>query len=309
MLHHAFILTAGLGTRARPLTSLRAKAALPVAGEPMARRIVRQLVASGVTEIVLNLHHRPESIATILGDGSDLSANVRYIWERPTLLGAAGGPRNALPIIGVDRFILVNGDTLTNLDVRALTDAHAASGSLVTLALVPNRESDRYGGVRLDSDGWVTGFVGRGGTDSYHFIGVQVVEADAFRSLPAGEPADSIGGLYDRLVEGRPRAIRGFVCDAEFWDIGTPMDYWKTSMAWARREHGSDGSSGRRVSIDSTSRVTRSILWDDIVIEPFCFLDECIVTDGVRVPRGSVYRQTILRRGPTMALEESPLRS
>ena len=100
----ALILTAGLGTRLRPLTEVRAKSAMPVAGEPLIRRSVRWLAAHGVTDIVLNLHHRPETIAATLGDGSDLGARVRYSWEQPAVLGAAGGPRQALSIVGADTF-------------------------------------------------------------------------------------------------------------------------------------------------------------------------------------------------------------
>ena len=114
--HDAMILTAGLGTRLRPLTDVRAKPAIPVAGEPMVRRIARWLAAGGVTDIVLNLHHLPETIAAVVGDGSDLSVRVRYSWEQPVLLGAAGGPRHALAIVGADTFLLINGDTLTDLD-------------------------------------------------------------------------------------------------------------------------------------------------------------------------------------------------
>jgi mannose-1-phosphate guanylyltransferase len=93
------VLTAGLGTRLRPLTEIRAKAAIPVAGDPMIRRIIRWLVAHGASDLVLNLHHRPETIAAVVGNGDDLGARVRYSWEHPRVLGSAGGPRLALPMI------------------------------------------------------------------------------------------------------------------------------------------------------------------------------------------------------------------
>src|SRR6185503_2747497 len=85
----AMVLSAGLGTRLRPLTDVRAKPAIPVAGVPMIRRILAWLTGHGVREVVVNLHHRPESIAAVLGDGSDLGARVRYSWEQPIVLGAA----------------------------------------------------------------------------------------------------------------------------------------------------------------------------------------------------------------------------
>jgi len=75
---HALILTAGIGSRLRPLTLVRAKPAIPVAGEPIVRRIIRWLTSHGVREIVLNLHHLPATLTAVVGDGSDLDARVRY---------------------------------------------------------------------------------------------------------------------------------------------------------------------------------------------------------------------------------------
>ena len=152
----------------------------------------------------------------MVGDGGDLGARVRYSWEQPVLLGSAGGPRHALPIIGADTFFIVNGDTLTDVDVSALAAAHDGVGALVTLALVPNREPQKYGGVLTDADGRVTGFAprGAGAEGSYHFIGVQVAQADAFASLPDGEPINSDRRRLRPAARGEARRIQGFVCDA-----------------------------------------------------------------------------------------------
>ena len=201
---------------------MRAKPAIPVAGEPIIRRIIRWLVANAVTQVTLNLHHLPETLARVVGDGSDLGANVRYSWEQPTVLGSAGGPRQALDIIGADSFFLINGDTLTDLDLGALGESHMASGALVTLALVPNVDPLRYGGVRLASDGRVVGFARRGpaAAGSFHFIGAQVASRSVFAGLTAGQPVNSIGGCYDELLAREPGAIRGFVADAQL------LGYW-----------------------------------------------------------------------------------
>ena len=300
------MLTAGLGTRLRPLTDVRAKPAIPVAGEPLVRRIARWLGSQGITELVLNLHHRPETIAGAVGDGGDLGVRVRYSWEQPRVLGSAGGPRLALPLLGEDEFAIVNGDTLTDLDVSALAAAHASSGALVTLALVPNREFHRYGGVRLDAAGCVVGFprCGPAAEGSYHFIGVQIAHATAFRRLAAGEPAQSIGGVYDALVMTRQGSVRGYVCDAGFDDIGTVADYWRTSERLMDR-----GSPiGRAARIDPSARVTDSIVWDDVTIGRHATVDTCIVTDGVTVPDNALYQRMILRRDPhTGEIRTSPL--
>jgi len=256
------------------------------------------LAASGVTDIVLNLHHLPQTLTAVVGDGSDLGSLVRYSWEQPQVLGSAGGPRQALPILGADAFLIVNGDRLTNFDLAALTDAHRSSGVLATLALVPNQDPEHYGGVRLDAGSSVTGFAprGRAAVGSFHFVGVQAVQADAFQSLPAGQAANSIGGLYDDLIAAQPGCVRGIVREAAFWDVGTVSDYWRTSFALMSRTQPEHEWRGRNVHVDESARIARSILWDDIEIGAGAVLEECIVTDGVKVPAGAAYRRSILVR-------------
>jgi len=288
----ALVLTAGLGTRLRPLTLVRAKAAVPIAGVPLVRRIVARLVAAGVIDLVLNLHHLPHTITGNLGDGTDMGARVRYSWEQPIVLGSAGGPRRALEIVGAEAFLIVNGDTLTDVNLSALINAHAESGAAVTLALIANPEPLKYGGVRLDGGSRVTGFVSRGpaAAGSYHFIGVQMVQADTFRRVPVDYPVNSIGGLYDELLASNPGSLRGFVTDAAFWDVGTVSDYWSTSLALM------DGGQrqGRNGRIHPSARLGRSIVWDDVEIGPHVTLDDCIVADRAVVPAGASYRRAAL---------------
>lgn len=319
-LRHALLLTAGLGTRLRPLTLVRAKPAIPLGGVPLVSRIVTWLVSQGVCELVLNLHYRPETIAAEIGDGAHLGARVRYSWEGSEVLGSAGGPRLATPLItaggpgapGADVFFIVNGDTLTNVELADVARAHLASDALVTMALIPNREPQHYGGVRLDSSGRVIGFARRGAdaVDSFHFIGVQVAAATAFAELPMGAPANSVGDLYDRLIARQPGCIRGHICAAEFWDIGSVADYWRTSQAFSARAvppgaHATLGR-GRDVRGDAGATVRDSILWDRVTIGAGATLERCIVTDDVIVPAGASYRDAILRHDPRQGLIVAP---
>lgn len=296
MIAHALVLTAGLGTRLRPLTDVRAKPAVPVAGEPIVRRIIGWLARQHVTDLVLNLHHLPHTLSALVGDGSDLGARVRYSWEQPEVLGSAGGPRRALAIIGSDTFFLVNGDTMTDLALEPLADAHKKSGALVTMALVANREPDRYGGVALSADGSFIGFVSRGigAVGSYHFIGVQAVRSGAFSAIPDGRAAN-VHGVYQALAASEPGCIRGYLCDAAFWDVGTTAGYLATNAAFLASTP-PERAHGKHARIDRTSTVTGSILWDDVEVQGRAVVEDCIVTDGVTVPSGSTYRRSILIR-------------
>jgi NDP-sugar pyrophosphorylase family protein len=304
----ALVLTAGLGTRLQPLSFVRAKGALPLGDEPLARRILRWLAGAGIRDAVLNLHHLPHTLTRAIGDGSDIGMRVRYSWEMP-ILGSAGGPRRALPLLsdrGADlvrsassvgdsrgSFLIVNGDTLTDLDVAALVADHHSSGALVTMAVIPNTEPGKYGGVAADPAGRFTGFVPRGSPEpSFHFIGVQAVEPRAFATVPPGTPSE-VGALYPALASAQPGSIRLFRTAAHFLDIGTPADYLNTALTLADR----DGlpCAGLNSRVDFSARVERSVLWDDVVVEAGAMLKECVVADGVVVPADTSWHGVTLR--------------
>jgi NDP-sugar pyrophosphorylase family protein len=316
----ALVLTAGLGTRLQPLTLARAKAAAPVDGEPLARRTIRWLVSHGISDLVLNLHHRPESITAAVGDGSDLGARVRYSWESP-VLGSAGGPRHALPLIldrpsprhgsaaPDDTFVLVNGDTLTDVDLGAMIRHHRDTGALVSMALIPNPRPDKYGGVLLDERRAVTAFTRRGTPGpSFHFIGPQVVNADVFAPLSDGVPAESVLEVYPRLMRERPGSVVGFTGDWTFQDIGTPADLLATSLALAAADGRPDSPRwGRNPRVDSSAQVTRSVLWDDVSVGAGARIHECVLADGVTIPAGARYERCAIVQSADRLLVE-PLR-
>jgi NDP-sugar pyrophosphorylase family protein len=290
----ALILTAGLGTRLRPLSLVRAKPAVPVAGLPLVARILRQLHAAGVDDAVLNLHHLPHTITREIGDGSDLGMRVRYSWEVP-VLGSAGGPRQALSLLATSTFLIANGDTLTDVDVSALISSHRRSGALVTMAVTQNVEPQKYGGVVVDPDGAVVGFSNRGSSQaSCHFLGLQVTDAAVFTGLKVGTSCESVGAVYPALLDSRPGSIRAHMCRAEFLDIGTPNDYLRTSLLIARREDGAP-LRGARGHLDPSARVETSILWDDVHVGARSRLRGCIVTDGSRVPEDTSWTDMTVR--------------
>ena len=278
----ALILTAGLATRLRPLSLVRAKAALPVAGSPLVVRIIRWLRQNGVSEVVLNLHHMPETLSRIVGDGQDLGVRARYSWETP-VLGSAGGPKRAAPILGAPRFLVVNGDTLTTLDLAPLLDHHVRSGALVTMAGVPNIEPHKYSGLIATPDGAFAGVAPRGSQQpSYHYFGVQVVDAAALQTVPSDMPYESVAALYPALNAAHPGCVRVWPVDTTYHDIGTPLDYYATSMAFAERE--------------GTAAAHRSILWDRVEIGDGATVERCIVTDGAQIPARTAWKDQIIRR-------------
>ena len=280
------LLTAGVGSRLHPLTLSRAKPAVPLAGVPLITRILRALADAGLSRVVLNLHHRPETIARVVGDGADLGLTLRYSWEQP-VLGSAGGPRHALPLLDGDPYLLLNGDTLATVDLRALWDHHHAHDALVTMALIPNPEPARFGGVLVDADGWITGFCRRGDPrPSYHFFSAQVVARSVFADLPDGVKDESVARLYPLIIAASPRRLRAFICQAPFIEVGTPADYRQVHERLAAADGVSPWTPGARAAVDPTARLDRTILWDDVAIGAGALLERCVVADRVRVPDG-----------------------
>jgi NDP-sugar pyrophosphorylase family protein len=289
----ALVLTAGLGTRLRPLTRDRAKPALPVAGLTLVERILIGLRERGIRDVLLNLHYRPETITAVVGDGASLDMAVRYSWESP-LLGSGGGPRRAFSLVPDARLWLVNGDTLSDVDLGAMAAEHSASSALVTMALIANPAPDRYGGVLVSPGGEVTGFVPRGvAGPSWHFVGVQIAEREAFDSLTDGAPADSVGPLYRTLIAERPGAVRGFLSPARFLDIGTPRDYRDACLAF------NDGRTviGEGTLIDPGAALEACVVWDGVYVGRGARLTRAIVGDGVIVPAGFEAADVVLLRG------------
>lgn len=293
----ALVLAAGLGTRLRPLSLCRAKAALPVAGRPLIARILDQLRAAGVGRVVINLHHRASTITRIVGDGAAFGLDVRYSWESE-VLGSGGGPARALPLLGAERFFILNGDTLCGLSLSELAAAHRKSGAAVTLAGT-TADLSRYGALLTDRDGAFTGILpkGRPLADSsrtpWHFVGVQAVDAAAFAGVSLERPSESLRDVYTHVAAEQPGRVRIFPTDAAFHDIGTAADYWQTAMVLTGIQGGEpDYGSGCVVAASAT--VAQSILWDRVRVGDGAVLSRCIVADDVEIPAGARYDRAVI---------------
>src|ERR687895_976409 len=135
----AIVLSAGYGTRLWPLTEDRTKPAIPILGKPLVGYVAEYLAAYGFDEIVVNLHHRPESVRKALGDGSRFGVRLHYV-EEPEILGTSGALDNARSLLEGDTFVVVNGKIATDVDLAAALETHRRTGALATLVLRPNVE-------------------------------------------------------------------------------------------------------------------------------------------------------------------------
>jgi len=229
----AMILAAGLGERMRPLTDGRAKPSLPLLNRPIILQTLTYLKRYGVDEVVINIHHQPESIRGVVGDGSRIGLRVHYS-EEQLILGTAGGLKKAeAHFRGGTTFIMINSDFVTDCDLGAAMEAHRQQAAAATLILAPHRPGTDYGSVEIDGDGRVLSIAGRPARQTgsgYAFIGIHILEPGILDFIPPGIRFEINSELYPLLIHGGG-LIKGHLFHGFWWEIGTPRLYLDGSLA------------------------------------------------------------------------------
>ncbi|CAJ1802207.1 N-acetylmuramate alpha-1-phosphate uridylyltransferase [Aeromonas jandaei] len=204
----AMILAAGRGERMRPLTDLLPKPLLAVGGKPLIVHHIEKLKAAGVTELVINHAWLGHKLVETLGDGSALGVTIRWSAEE-SALETAGGIIQALPLLGDEPFLVINGDTWLDLDYRSLVELSLGE-NLAHLWLAPNPPQHPAGDFALQAGKVVD-------TPAFTFSGVGLYRPAAFAGLPAG--ARKLAPLLrEWMVQGR---VGGSLLAGEWRDIGT----------------------------------------------------------------------------------------
>ncbi len=229
----AVILVGGRGTRLRPLTSSTPKPVITLVDRPFLAYMIEWLRGHGVDDIVLSCGFEPSQIEETLGDGSRWGIRVRYVVE-PEPRGTAGAIKECEPLLD-DRFLVLNGDVLTDYDIAAQIADHERSGAAATLGLVPVEDPSAYGLVLRSPDGGVTGFLEKPGADELGGIseylisaGIYVLEKSVL-SLVAPERKVSIEReVWPQLVGAGLHATADH--DAYWMDIGTPDRYLQATF-------------------------------------------------------------------------------
>jgi len=205
------ILAAGRGERMRPLTDRTPKPLLPVAGKPLIVWHLERLARAGVVHVVINVAHLGEHIEALLGDGDAWGLEIRYSSEPPGALETAGGIALALPLLGDEPFLVVNGDIYCDFDFASLPAL--GGGDLAHLILVDNPAHHRQGDFALDGT--------RVSNDSQRltFAGIGVYRPQLFSAIAAGERAKLAPLLTQAIDAGR---VSGQMHRGGWVDVGTP---------------------------------------------------------------------------------------
>ena len=213
----AIVLAAGRGERLRPLTDTLPKPLVPVAGKPLIVYHLQALARAGITHVVINLSWLPDRIRETLGDGSQHGVHIAYSDEGPVALETGGGIFNALHLLGPGPFLVVNGDTWTDIDfdtLRSGAEADARAGTLARLVLVPNPPQHPRGDFALDGD-----FVTDATEGRLTYSGVGLYWPELFAGCKPGR--FPLLPLLKRAMASRQ--LRGRLHGGEWCDVGTPQ--------------------------------------------------------------------------------------
>ena len=303
----AVILVGGEGTRLRPLTSTVPKPVVPLVDRPFIAYMLEWLHAHEVDDVIMSCGFLATSVRNVLGDGSRYGVRLRFVEEEEPL-GTAGALKHAEEWLD-ERFLMLNGDVLTDIDLSAQMAQHEETGARATLALVPVADPTAYGLVRIADDRSVRGFLEKPAADEIDTdlisAGAYVLERDIVEMIPPGRAVSIEREVWPRLVgEG----LYGFPSKAYWLDIGTPGRYLQATFDIIEgnvRTVGSTQPIGRRceiadsarvgslvvlgdgVKIGEGSRVERSVVLQGTEIGADCRLEDCIVAGGARIGDGT----------------------
>jgi len=289
----AIVLSAGYGTRLWPLTEDRTKPALPILGKPLVGYVAEYLAGYGIDEIVVNLHHRPESVRRALGDGRRFGVKLHYV-EEPVILGTSGALDNTREFFERETFVVVNGKIITDIDLNAAVETHRTMNALATLVLLPNLHRERFSVVETEA-GRIKNF-GRMPVDEgpvpLMFTGIHIMEPRILEYVPRGVFSDSVTDVYPKAM-ANGEILAAHVASGKWRELSTLKRYLDISVELLREE-GKSSVSGANAVVSSTATVIDSVLWDDVEVGAGARIIRAVLADKVKIRANEVIENAVV---------------
>lgn len=305
----AVVLVGGFGTRLRPLTLNVPKQMLPVVGVPMIERVIASLGAHGVTTAVLSLGYKPDEFLAAYPNGQCAGVELLYAVE-PEPLDTAGAVRFAAVEAGFDEtFIVVNGDVLTDLNVREVWDFHHSVGAEGTIALTPVDDPSRYGVVPIDASGRVEAFVEKPapGTAPTNWInaGTYVLEPSVLQRIASDRKVSIEREVFPAMVDDQK--LYAMQSSAYWIDAGTPQTYIQAQLDLVDGVRGSEKAIADSAQIEDSATVAHSVVGEHVVIGNGAHVADSVIGAGATIGPGVRIHSSVVadgaRIGPDCVIE------
>ena len=291
----AIVLSAGYGTRLWPLTEDRTKPAIPILGKPLVGYVAEYLAGYGIDEIVVNLHHRPESVRRALGDGSHFGVKLYYV-EEPVILGTSGALDNTREFFEEETFVVVNGKIITDIDLNAALATHRSLNAIATLVLLPNTRRERFSIVETEA-GRIRRFAGmpaagETGEAPLMFTGIHILEPRILEYVPRGVFSDSVIDVYPKAI-ANGEIVAAHVASGKWRELSTLKRYLDISVELLKEE-GKSFVAGLQTVISPSAAITDSILWDDVEVGAGARVTRAILADDVKIKAGEIIENAVV---------------
>lgn len=301
----AMILAAGFGTRLFPLTIDRTKPAIPFLGKPLVGYVAEYVAKYGYTDVIVNLHHQPQSVIEALGDGSRFGVRIQYTLEEPDILGTAGALDNAREHLENEAFLIVNGKIISDIDISGAVETHKKSGSIATLVLKENVKRERFTEIMTEND-LVTGFGSfamplteeeiRNPQATIRtplmFTGIHILEPRVFEYVQRGVYSDIVPHVYKPALQNGEK-IAAHITDGNWFELSTIPRYLDISLAVMPNGNVFEGEN---CSLSPTAVIRDSVLWDDVTVGHDAHLYRTIIADGVSIKPGEHFENAAIVR-------------
>ncbi len=305
----AVVLVGGTGTRLRPLTLTVPKQVLPIVEVPMIERVLAYLEPHGVDEAVLSLGYLHGAFQNLFPDG--MAGNVRLTYAvEPEPLDTAGAVGFAARYAGItERFLVVNGDILTDLDITAMLAFHEDRGAEATISLSKVEDPSSFGLVPIDERGKVSAFVEKPAAGaigpSLINAGTYVLEPSVLDHIPEGQRISIERQVFPLLAAAG--ALYGFASDGYWTDTGTPLQYLRAQLDLvAGRRAGPPAPGARRGAAGvwtlgqadfGDSVQAPSLIGDGAWVAPDASVENSVIGAGCRLNHGARVLESVLLPG------------
>jgi NDP-sugar pyrophosphorylase family protein len=288
----------------RPLTLTRPKHLLPIANRPHIEHVFDLLLRHGVNEVILTTSYLAEAFVPTVTDAARRGLHLEVAHE-PEALGTAGAIKNAEPLVGDERFLVLNADVLTDADLTALVSFHVDKGAEATILLAEVDDPSAFGVVPTEPDGRVTGFIEKppraeAPTNAIN-AGVYVMEPGVLRRIPSGRESSAERALFPEMVA--ERSLFAVPTKAYWMDVGTPAKYLQANLDALAGRFPTDGVSDpgpRARLVDATARIAEGAEVSSSCIGAGCIVDAeasikaSVLLPGVRIGAGSIISNSVL---------------
>jgi NDP-sugar pyrophosphorylase family protein len=332
----AMVLAAGFGSRLQPLSYEQPKPLFPVMNKPVIEHTISLLKSAGISEIVINLHHKGSRIENYLGDGSEYGVKIYYSKENP-ILGSAGGIKAAQKYLDGDSFIVINSDVVSDIDLKEVVKFHREKKSSLTLILKPKQSSGPSDPIAIDSENRITDFYPElpENLREFVFTGIQIMEPKIFDRIPPDIFIGTTDKIFPQMIEEK-QSVFAFVHDGYWSDIGNRGDYINTHrdcltgkvksipaqlsnnhikanfhqpvligdgcVISSKAQIGPNAILGDNCKVEDGATIKDSVCWNRVIVKENSEVSESILGDGYVVKEG----ENLFKKIMTANKEKAP---